>query len=405
MKIKNIKYVAAAMLLGLSVTSCSDFLDRPVEDNYNTENFNTDDTSCIKGVNYLYNSPWYDFQRAFIKIGEVMSGNMYWGSSPYMNFSLNGTDQDLVNMSYSLWAEIGHANTVYNSIKGSGASESVKNQCMGECLAWKAMAYFYLVRTFGDVPIVHDNSTHIGSGDYNDLHKAMLWATSKFKIQNSKFSILGATGKREDHTLGNISYLITFAEEYPGINLEMLTDHGRFCALSSHLSPFIFHLPSFPHQQVSLFTPDPATSITSDGLRWPLRDFHARRAVACADQSAGQIFHAVDAVFGRSEAGLRGSHVRLCEQNGLRALLRVGEAGDAHVDRARGDRADDRVEVHRYDLKLHAELIRDVSGDVGVEAYHVALRVVRFVRRIVRRHAHSQLAFGAQLVFPGFGTG
>ena len=56
MKIKNIKYVAAAMLLGLSVTSCSDFLDRPVEDNYNTENFYTDDASCIKGVNYLYNS-------------------------------------------------------------------------------------------------------------------------------------------------------------------------------------------------------------------------------------------------------------------------------------------------------------------------------------------------------------
>ena len=117
------------------------------------------------------NSPWYDFQRAFIKIGEVMSGNMYWGSSPYMNFSLNGTDQDLVNMSYSLWAEIGHANTVYNSIKGSSCSESVKNQCMGECLAWKAMAYFYLVRTFGDVPIVHDNSVNIAAGDYNDLHK------------------------------------------------------------------------------------------------------------------------------------------------------------------------------------------------------------------------------------------
>ena len=152
MNIKNIKYVAAAMLLTVGMTSCDDFLDRPVEDNYNTENYYTDDASCVRGVNYLYNSPWYDFQRAFIKIGEVMSGNMYWGSSPYMNFSLNGTDQDLVNMSYSLWAEIGHSNTVYNSIKGSSCSESVKNQCMGECLAWKAMAYFYLVRTFRDVP-------------------------------------------------------------------------------------------------------------------------------------------------------------------------------------------------------------------------------------------------------------
>lgn len=159
------------MFFGVSMTSCEDFLDRPVEDNYNTENYYTDDASCIRGVNYLYNSPWYDFQRGFIKIGEVMSGNMYWGSSPYLNFSVNGTDQDLVNMSYSLWAEIGHSNTVYNSIKGSSASESVKNQCMGECLAWKAMAYFFLVRSFGDVPIVHDNSINLAAGDYNTLSK------------------------------------------------------------------------------------------------------------------------------------------------------------------------------------------------------------------------------------------
>ena len=171
MKHYKIKYVAAAMLLSLGMTSCGDFLERPVEDNYNTENYYTDDASCIRGVNYLYNSPWYDFQRGFIKVGEVMSGNMYWGSSPYMNFSVNGTDQDLVYMSYSLWAEIGHANTVYNSIKASSASESVKAQCMGECLAWKAMAYFFLVRSFGDVPIVHDNSVNLAAGDYNTLSK------------------------------------------------------------------------------------------------------------------------------------------------------------------------------------------------------------------------------------------
>ena len=177
MKIKiNNKVVAGAFFFLLTssiflLTSCEDFLNKPVEDNYNTENYYTDDASCIRGVNYLYNSPWYDFQRGFIKIGEVMSGNMYWGSSAYMNFSVNGTDQDLVNMSYSLWAEIGHANTVYNSIKSSSASQNVKDQCMGECLAWKAMAYFFLVRSFGDVPIVHDNSVNLAAGDYNSLSK------------------------------------------------------------------------------------------------------------------------------------------------------------------------------------------------------------------------------------------
>jgi len=171
MKIKNIKYAAAATLICFSMTSCDNFLDKPVVDSYNTENYYNSDDACISGVNYLYNSPWYDFQRGFIKVGEVFSGNMYWGSSPYMNFSVNGTDADLINMSYSLWSVIAHASTVYESLGNAKASASVKAQCMGECLAWKAMAYFYLVRTFGDVPIIHSNSETLAKGDYNTAQK------------------------------------------------------------------------------------------------------------------------------------------------------------------------------------------------------------------------------------------
>jgi hypothetical protein len=42
---------------------------------------------------------------------------------------------------------------------------------MGECLAWKAMAYFFLVRSFGDVPIVHDNSTMLADGSYSNVSR------------------------------------------------------------------------------------------------------------------------------------------------------------------------------------------------------------------------------------------
>lgn len=171
MKLMNIKYAAVACIMAMGTASCEDFLNRPVEDNYNIDNFYSSDESCISGVNYLYNSPWYDFQRGFIKIGEVMSGNMFWGSSPYLNFSVNGTDQDLVNMSYSLWAEIGHSSTVYDAIKKATCSEAVRNQCMGECLAWRAMAYFFLVRTFGDVPIIHNTSEVLASGEYRTCMK------------------------------------------------------------------------------------------------------------------------------------------------------------------------------------------------------------------------------------------
>jgi len=172
MKIYNIIKGLTVTLAVVALASCEKFLDRPAEDNYNVSNFYKTDEQCEQGVNYLYNSPWYDFQRGFIKIGEVMSGNMYWGSSPYMDFSTNGTDQDLVNMSYSLWAVNGHANTVIDNIRNaSGPSQAAKNKCIGEALTWKAFAYFFMVRTFGDVPIVHNNSDLLGGGEYNSIPK------------------------------------------------------------------------------------------------------------------------------------------------------------------------------------------------------------------------------------------
>lgn len=173
MKMSNIFKGAMVGVLALSMASCQDFLNRPTEDNYNVDNFYKNDEQVEQGVNFLYNSPWYDFQRAFIKIGEVMSGNMYWGSSPYLTFTTNGTDEDLVNMSYSLWNVNGQANTVITNILNSeGPSQAAKNKAIGEALTWKAMAYFYMVRTFGEVPIIHDNNAILTSGTYNDLYKA-----------------------------------------------------------------------------------------------------------------------------------------------------------------------------------------------------------------------------------------
>ena len=173
MKLSNIFKGAMVGVLALSMASCQDFLNRPTEDNYNVDNFYKNDEQVEQGVNFLYNSPWYDFQRAFIKIGEVMSGNMYWGSSPYLTFTTNGSDGDLVNMSYSLWNVNGQANTVITNILNSeGPSQAAKNKAIGEALTWKAMAYFFMVRTFGEVPIVHDNNAILTSGTYNDLYKA-----------------------------------------------------------------------------------------------------------------------------------------------------------------------------------------------------------------------------------------
>ena len=74
--------------------------------------------------------------------------------------------------------------------------------------------------------------------------------------------ILGATGLREDHAIGNISLVAQYAEE---VNVQMVTNHGIFRSIKK-TSEFI----SFPGQQVSIFPLNSETRIISKNLRYPL---------------------------------------------------------------------------------------------------------------------------------------
>lgn len=168
---KNILKIAAAAVLALSLTGCDDFLNRPTIDNYSTGNFYQNDDQCLMGVNYLYNSPWYDFQRGFLSVGEVLSGNLY-DNTEFLNFTTSASNEYMVNMSKSLWSEIGHCGTVIDNIRlAKGPSSAIKKQTIGEALTWKAMAYFFLVRAYGEVPIIHDNAKTLNDGNYNELYR------------------------------------------------------------------------------------------------------------------------------------------------------------------------------------------------------------------------------------------
>lgn len=176
-KLNIFKHLIVGSLLIMGVSACEDFLDRPTEDSYNLDNFYQTDEQCFQAVNPIYNSPWYDFQRAFFKVSEVLSGNYYWGQSPYLTYTINSSDEDLVNMSASLWSVNAYCNGIIENMDlkaGAGVKESTKKTVKGEALVWKAMAYFYLVRIYGEVPLVHNNSEDISAGNYNEKYKATI---------------------------------------------------------------------------------------------------------------------------------------------------------------------------------------------------------------------------------------
>ena len=105
----------------------------------------------------------------------------------------------------------------------------------------------------------NDRIIKLPEQDENDLIKAIRWAESK---EIKEVAILGATGKREDHTLSNIFILLQFPTS---LKCTLITDNGNF-SITEGTAKF----QSFNGQQISIFSVDPEIKITSTNLKYNL---------------------------------------------------------------------------------------------------------------------------------------
>ena len=96
----------------------------------------------------------------------------------------------------------------------------------------------------------------------NDQTKAMRYLMEKGM---RRIAIVGATGRREDHTIGNISLLIEYMRN--GADVCSFTDHGRFIPCSGTTT-----LQCHKGQQVSIFSIT-AKNMSAEGLLYPIYDF------------------------------------------------------------------------------------------------------------------------------------
>lgn len=96
----------------------------------------------------------------------------------------------------------------------------------------------------------------------NDLAKAF-----RFCVEKGLFpqAVLGASGAREDHLLGNLSRFAENAVNFSGCRL--YTDTGYFTVFSREGS-----FEGKNGGQVSVFSFDPGQKLTSQGLKYPLEN-------------------------------------------------------------------------------------------------------------------------------------
>lgn len=106
---------------------------------------------------------------------------------------------------------------------------------------------------------------HETEQDYNDLTKAMRWVLREHP-EALEITILGATGLREDHTVGNLGLLMEFTRLFNlgARNVQMVSDYGTAFAITDSCE---LHLGE--GRRFSLFSADNSLRISSEGLQWP----------------------------------------------------------------------------------------------------------------------------------------
>ncbi len=117
-----------------------------------------------------------------------------------------------------------------------------------------------LLDEYGDLLV------HIEEQDDNDLAKAFHYVLDHIPGVDL-ITFLAATGKREDHTIGNLGQLMEFARFLDSsgrdISLEAISDHSTIIPITDSCELFVGE-----GRSVSLFSPDNTLNIKSDGLVW-----------------------------------------------------------------------------------------------------------------------------------------
>lgn len=105
------------------------------------------------------------------------------------------------------------------------------------------------------------------SEEYNDLQKALKLCLSRGW---NEITILGGFGKREDHSIANLSIMHSYSvnmnqEITKGTRIRMVTNFGVFTPIFNTTT-----FETFPGQQVSVFSISKGTKITFQGLKYPV---------------------------------------------------------------------------------------------------------------------------------------
>jgi hypothetical protein len=174
-------FLSAAVLF--TATACSDFLDERDPSNLTPESFYTEAKHADAAIAAVYESA-----RFYGDGGGIFSSNWQLLEAPTGTTTTETAQNSDLNNLYSLtydpntghiqnwwrgiYRTIANANLVIANVPKITMDETAKKKVLGEAYFFRAWAYFYAVRIWGDVPLILEPQSAISENFYPERESA-----------------------------------------------------------------------------------------------------------------------------------------------------------------------------------------------------------------------------------------
>jgi starch-binding outer membrane protein, SusD/RagB family len=177
---------AARAVLSLAavgfVGACDNFLNPNPTDVLAPENFYKTSSDAIAAVNGIYEQQKWGHWLGYWYISDIATDDVIatanFGSDGHRmsNYVFDPSEWPLGDMWGNRFTTINRANAVLDRVPAIGMDEALKARLLGEARFFRAMSYFDLVRTFGDVPLMEHEVKSLKGLDVSRTPAAQVYA-------------------------------------------------------------------------------------------------------------------------------------------------------------------------------------------------------------------------------------
>lgn len=182
----------AALVLA---NGCSDFISPKPNDVLTTENFYNTSSDAVAAVNAVYSQTKWNYWLGFWYMSDIATDDIIasanFGSDGHRmaDYIFDPLEWPLSDAWGSRYAAINQANAVLDRVPAIAMDGTLKARLLSETRYLRALAYFDLVRFFGDVPLVEHEVTKVAGLDVSRTPATQVYALIVSDLQAAAASL------------------------------------------------------------------------------------------------------------------------------------------------------------------------------------------------------------------------